>query len=80
MMEAMLHEAVDWQKRGMPLQLLKIVLFSRDLRPVGRDAEALKVFATWKKKLEAGRKLVRFKVRDCHQRDFLLLRHQAHKL
>jgi hypothetical protein len=62
MMNALVSEAIDWQRRGMPLQQLKIVLYSRDLKLVGRDIEAAQIFTKWKKKIEAGSKLVMFKV------------------
>lgn len=51
MFKAMLEAAVNWMRAGLPLQLLKIVIYTRGIT-VDADNELLEIFHDFKRRVE----------------------------
>jgi hypothetical protein len=56
MFKAMLEAAVNWMRAGLPLQLLKIVIYTRG-SAIEADNELVEIFDGFKRKVEKLRRL-----------------------
>ena len=62
-MSTLVKEAVSWMRMGMPLQLLKIVMFSPTGKVLKRDEASAAHFSKMKKIVEQKNEAVMFKVK-----------------